>query len=162
MAFLWNPQNASNVVQFENVERAARALGLTLLSVPVSDPHKLDSALAAMMKERPDALMMTADPVQQTFVKQIVQFTAATRLPIIFQIRENVMAGGLMSYGPSLPELFRRAAAYVAKIFKGTRPADLPVEQPETFELVINLKTTKALGLTIPRSFLLRADQIIE
>jgi len=162
VAFLWNPQNASNVVQFENVQRAARALGLTLLSVQVSDPSKLDSALAAVMKERPDALMMTADPVQQAFVKQIVQFTAATRLPSVFQIRENVIAGGLMSYGPSLPELFRRAAVYVDKILKGTRPADLPVEQPETFELVINSKTMKALGLTIPPSFLLRADQIIE
>jgi putative ABC transport system substrate-binding protein len=162
VAFLWNPQNASNAVQFENVQRAARTLGLTLLSVPVSDPGKLDSAFAAMMKERPQALMITADPVQQTFVRQIVQFAAATRLPTIFQIRENVIAGGLMSYGPSLPELFRRAAAYVDKILKGTRPADLPVEQPATFELVINLKTTKALGLTIPPSFLLRADQVIE
>jgi putative ABC transport system substrate-binding protein len=162
VAFLWNPQNASNVVQFENVQRAARALGLTLLSVQVSDPSKLDNALAAVMKERPDALMMTADPVQQAFVKQIVQFAAAARLPSIFQIRENVIAGGLMSYGPSLPELFRRAAAYVDKILKGTRPADLPVEQPETFELAINVKTAKALGLTIPPSFLVRADHIIE
>ena len=87
---------------------------------------------------------------------------AGARLPTIFQIKENAMAGGLMSYGPSLPELFRRAATYIDKILKGTRPSDLPVEQPETFELVINVRTAKALGLTIPQSLLLRADGVIE
>jgi len=162
VAFLWNPQNASNVVQFENVQRAARTLGVTLQSVQISDSGELDHALAAMMKGRPDALMMTADPVQQFFVKRIVEFATATRLPTVFQIRENVLAGGLMSYGPSLPELFRLGAAYVDKILKGAKPGDLPVEQPTKFELVISAKTAKALGVTIPPSLLVRADQVIE
>jgi putative ABC transport system substrate-binding protein len=106
--------------------------------------------------------MVTADPVQQLFVGRIIQFATAARLPAIFQIKENVIAGGLMSYGPSLPELFRRGATYVDKVLKGTRPSDLPVEQPETFELVINVRTAKSLGLTIPPSLLVRADQVIE
>jgi putative tryptophan/tyrosine transport system substrate-binding protein len=162
VAFLWNPQNASTTLQFENVQRAAPALGVTLLSVRVSDASELDNALAAMMKERPHALMVTADPVQQFFISRILQFAAAKRLPTVFQIRENVIAGGLMSYGPSLPELFRRAAIQVDKILKGAKPANLPVEQPTTFEFVINMKTAKALGLTIPSSLLARADQIIQ
>ena len=162
VAMLWNPQNASNTAQFHNVQRAAPALGLTLLPVEVSSVGELDSAFAAVMKKRPDALMVTADPVQQLFVGRIIQLAAGTRLPTIFQIKENAMSGGLMSYGPSLPELFRRAAAYIDKILKGTRPSDLPVEQPETFELVINMRTANALGLTIPRSLLVRADRVIE
>jgi putative tryptophan/tyrosine transport system substrate-binding protein len=140
VAFLWNPKNASNMVQFENVQRAARALGVTLLSVQVSDSSELDNTFAAMMKERPHALMMTADAVQQFFMSRILQFAAARRLPTVFQVRENVIAGGLMSYGPSLPELFRRAATQVEKILKGAKPADLPIEQPTKFEFVINRK----------------------
>jgi putative ABC transport system substrate-binding protein len=162
VAFLWNPQNASNTAQFDNVQRAAQALGLTLLSVKASSPGEFDDAFAALMKKRPDALMVTADPVQQLFVDRIIQFAARTRLPAFFQIKENVMAGGLMSYGPSLPQLFRRAAMYVDKILKGTRPGELPVEQPETFELVINVRTAKAQRLTIPPSLLIRADELIQ
>jgi putative ABC transport system substrate-binding protein len=162
VAFLWNPQKASNKVQFDNVQSAARVLGLTLLSVDASGPQEFDSAFAAMMKKRPDVLMMTADPAQQLFVGRIIQFAAGARLPTMFQIRDNVMAGGFMSYGPSLPELFRRAADYVDRILKGAKPADLPVEQPTKFELVINLKTAKALGLTIPQSLLLRADEVLQ
>jgi putative ABC transport system substrate-binding protein len=162
VALLWNPQNASNKAQFDNVQSGARALGLTLLSMKASSPAEFDDAFATAITKQPDALMVTADPVQQLFVGRIIQLAADARLPTVFQIKENVLAGGLMSYGPSLPELFRRAAAYVDKILKGTRPSDLPVEQPVTFELVINLKTAKALGLTIPQSLLLRADQVIE
>ncbi len=162
VAFLWNPQNASNRVQLDNVLVGARALGLTLLPVQVSGPDELDSAFAAMMRKRPDGLMITADPLQQLFVRRIVQLAATHRLPAIYQVKQNVIAGGLMSYGPSLAELFRRAAIYVDKILKGAKPADLPVEQPSTFELVINLKTAKALGLTIPQSLLQRADEVIQ
>ena len=161
MAFLWNPHNASNAHQLENVKQAALELRLTLLSAPVQDAHELDNTLATMMKGRPQALMMTADAVQQFFIGQIVQFAAARRLPTVFQVRGNVIAGGLMSYGPNLPELFRHAAAYVDKILKGAKPADLPIEQPTKFELVINLKTAKALGLTILPSLLQRADEVI-
>ena len=161
VAMLWNPQNASNRAQFENVQRGARALGLTLVPVEASSLGEFDSAFTAMMKKRPDALIVTADPVQQLFVGRIIQFAAGARLPDVFQIKENVIDGGLMSYGPSLPELFRRAAMYVDKILKGTRPSDLPVEQPTKFELVINLKTARALGLTIPPSLQVRADEVI-
>jgi putative tryptophan/tyrosine transport system substrate-binding protein len=162
IALLWNPQNASNRVQFEHVEAGVRALGLRLLSVQVSGPDEIDVAFAAMMKQRPDALMVTADAVQQRFVDQIVRFAAAQRLPTMYQVKENVVEGGLISYGPSLPDLFERSARYVDKILKGTKPGNLPIEQPTKFELVINLKTAKALGLTIPPSLLLRADQVIE
>jgi putative ABC transport system substrate-binding protein len=162
IALLWNPQNASNRVQFEHVEAGVRALGLRLLSVQVSGPDEIDDAFAAMMKQRPDALMVTADAVQQRFVDQIVRFAAAQRLPTMYQVKENVVEGGLISYGPSLPDLFERSARYVDKILKGTKPGNLPIEQPTKFELVINLKTAKALGLTIPPSLLLRADQVIE
>jgi putative ABC transport system substrate-binding protein len=113
IALLWNPQNASNRVQFEHVEAGVRALGLRLLSVQVSGPDEIDDAFAAMMKQRPDALMVTADAVQQRFVDQIVRFAAAQRLPTMYQVKENVVEGGLISYGPSLPDLFERSARYV-------------------------------------------------
>ena len=115
-----------------------------------------------MMRERPDGLMVTGDALHQLHVRRIIDFLARNRLPGLFQERENVVAGGLMSYGPSLPDLFRRAAGYVHRILQGTRPADLPVEQPTKFELVVNLRTAKALGLTIPEPFLLLADEVIE
>jgi putative ABC transport system substrate-binding protein len=105
---------------------------------------------------------MTADFLHQLHIGWIIDFLARNRLPGMYQVRENVVAGGLMSYGASLPDLFRRAAGYVDKILKGTRPADLPVEQPTKFELTVNLKTAKALGLTIPEPFLLLADEVIE
>jgi putative ABC transport system substrate-binding protein len=105
---------------------------------------------------------MTNDPFHQLHVKRIIDFLAEHRIPSMFQTRENVLAGGLMSYGASLPDLFRRGAAYVHKILQGAQPADLPVEQPTKFEWVINLRTAKALGLSIPESFLLRADEVIE
>jgi putative tryptophan/tyrosine transport system substrate-binding protein len=120
------------------------------------------TALAAMLRERPDAFMMTADPLHQLHIGWIIDFLASNRLPGMYQIRENVTAGGLMSYGASLPDSFRRAAGYVHKILQGTRPADLPVERPTKFDLTVNLKTAKALGLTIPESFLLLADEVIE
>jgi ABC-type uncharacterized transport system substrate-binding protein len=162
VAFLWNPRNASSVLQLDHVQVGARAMGMTLLAVQASGPDEFDSAFAAMMKTRPDALMVTGDSVHQLFVSRIVQFVATHRLPTMYQVKENVIAGGLMSYGPSLLGLFRRAAIYVDKILKGARPSDLPVEQPTTFELVINLKTAKALGLTIPQSLLVRADEILQ
>jgi putative ABC transport system substrate-binding protein len=106
--------------------------------------------------------MVTGDPVSQLHIGQIIDFLATNRLPAMFFLRENVVAGGLMSYGASLPDLFRRGASYVQRILQGMRPADLPVEQPTKFELVVNVKTAKALGLAIPESFLLRADELIE
>jgi putative tryptophan/tyrosine transport system substrate-binding protein len=115
-----------------------------------------------MMQERPDAFTMTGDPFHQLHVGWIIDFLVKNRLSAMYQLRENVLAGGLMSYGASQPDLFRRAAGYVQKILQGTKSADLPVEQPVEFDLVVNLKTAKALGLTIPESFPLRADEVIE
>jgi putative tryptophan/tyrosine transport system substrate-binding protein len=140
VAFLWNPDNASNQLAVEEVRVAAATLGMTFIAVPVRRADELDGALSAMMRERPDGLMVTGDPVHQLHVGRIINFLANNRQPGLFQLRENVVAGGLMSYSASLPDLFRRAAGYVHRILQGTRPADLPVEQPTKFELVINLK----------------------
>jgi ABC-type uncharacterized transport system substrate-binding protein len=117
---------------------------------------------AAMLREHADALLMTNDPFHQRHIQKILAFLAENRMPGMFQIKENVLAGGFMSYGASLPDLFRRGASYVHKILQGTRPADLPVEQPTKFELVINVKTAKAIGVTVPESILLHADEVIE
>jgi ABC-type uncharacterized transport system substrate-binding protein len=162
VAFLWNPANASLISHFNEIQAAARALGLTLQSVEVRDPKEFESAFLKMMRDRPDALIMTADTMHRLHLERIVDFAANRRLPAMYQLKAYVEAGGLMSYGASLSDLFRRAAVYVDKILKGAKPADLPVEQPTKFELTINLKTAKALGLTIPHSVLLRADQVIE
>jgi putative tryptophan/tyrosine transport system substrate-binding protein len=161
VAFLWNPTNPANVLHFEDIQAGARALGVTLHSVEVSSPNEFKSAFAAMMRERPDALIMTADAMHQLHIGQIIDFAAENRLPVMSNVKENVVAGALMSYGASQPELFRRAALYVDKIVKGAKPGDLPVQQPMKFELVINLKTAKALGLTIPQTLLFQADEVI-
>ncbi|PYN83227.1 MAG: ABC transporter substrate-binding protein [Candidatus Rokuibacteriota bacterium] len=162
VTLIYNPTNPSNALNLQELRAAAPTLGVTLQSVKVSRPDEFEGAFAALTTERPDALIVTADPLHQLHIKQIVAFTAKRRLPAMYQEQENVIAGGLISYGPSIPEFFRRAAVYVDRILKGAKPADLPVEQPTKFELVINLKTAKALGLTIPQTLLLRADQVIE
>jgi putative tryptophan/tyrosine transport system substrate-binding protein len=162
VALLWNPDNASGVRMFEEVKVAAPALGMTLISVALRSSNEFYSVFTAIMRERPDGLLVTGDPVSQLHIGQIIDFLATNRLPTMFFLKENVVAGGLMSYGASLPDLFRRGASYVHRILQGVRPADLPVEQPTKFELVINVKTAKALGLAIPESFLLRADELIE
>jgi putative tryptophan/tyrosine transport system substrate-binding protein len=162
LAFLWNPNNASHAAYLEEWKAAAAALRVKMLFVAVRSSDELDGAFAAMMRERPDGFTMSADPLHQLRVGWIIDFLAKNGLPGMYQIRENVVAGGLMSYGASLPDLFRRGASYVHRILQGTRPADLPVEQPVKFDLVVNLKTAKALGLTIPEAFLLRADEVIE
>jgi putative ABC transport system substrate-binding protein len=149
LAFLWNPLNPANVLYYEDIQAPARALGVTLHSVEVSSPTEFEPAFAAMMRECPDVLLMTGDPLHMLHVGRIIDFAAKSRLPLVSNFKEHVIAGAFMSYGPSLPELFRRAAIYVDKILKGAKPADLPVQQPTTFELVINLKTAQALGLTI-------------
>jgi putative ABC transport system substrate-binding protein len=162
VAFLWNPDNPSHAAYLDEWKAAAPALGVEMLFVAVRGSNEFDSAFAAMMQERPDAFTMTADPLHHLHIGWIIDFLARNRLPGMYQLREHVVAGGLMSYGASQPDLFRRAAGYVHKILQGTRPADLPVEQPTKFDLTVNLKTAKALGLTIPESFLLLADEVIE
>ena len=162
VGFLWNPDNVSNAAMLDELRPAARALGMVLIDVTARSADDFDPALAAILKERIDAILMTNDPFQQQHVRKVIDFALAHRLPSIFQTRENVVAGGLMSYGASFSELFRNGGAYALKILQGTRPEDLPVLQPERFELVINLKTAKAIGLKITEAFLLRCDEVIE
>jgi putative tryptophan/tyrosine transport system substrate-binding protein len=162
VAFLWNPNNGSHLAYVEEWRAAAPTLGIEPVLVELSSPDQFESTFAAMMRQRPDALSLTADPFHMSHVAWIIDFVARNRLPAMYVLRENVAAGGLMSYGPSLPDLFRRAALYVHKILQGTKPADLPVEQPVNFELAINLKVAKALGLNVPDHLLALADEVIE
>ena len=162
VAFLWNPENASHPAQLAELQVAVQTLGIKLLPFAVRSSDEFDSAFAAIVSERADAFLMTADPFHQLSIGRIIDFLANNRLPGMFLTREIAVAGGLLSYGASLPDLFRHGALYVHKILKGTKPADLPVEPPTKFELVVNLKTAKAIGLTIPESFLQLADEVIE
>jgi putative ABC transport system substrate-binding protein len=162
VAFLWNPDNASHPAQLAEVRGAVATLGIKLLPLAVRSSDEFDDAFAAMMRERPDAFLMTNDPFHQLSIGRVIDFLANNRLPGMFLTREIVVAGGFMSYGASVPDLFRRGALYAHKILQGAKPADLPIEQPVKFELVVNLKTAKAIGLTIPDVFLARADEVIE
>jgi len=163
VALLWNPDSRGNLLDYKETEVAARSLHLELQSVELSRVEDLDRAFSAVTKGRAQALIVPAgNPITVTRRDQVASFARRSRLPSIYGAREYVDDGGLMSYGPSPADLNRRAAICVDKILKGAKPADLPVEQPTKFELVINLKTAKALGLTIPQSLLLRADQVID
>jgi putative tryptophan/tyrosine transport system substrate-binding protein len=162
VAVLWNAANPGNVIILRGVQAAARTLGVTLQSREVRGPDDFEAAFAKMSRERHDALMILDDPLLFQYRASIVDFAAKKRLPTMHPFRESVEAGGLIAYSVNLAELNRRAAEYVDKILKGADPAELPIEQPQKFELVINLKTAKALGLTIPPSLLQRADQVIE
>ena len=162
VAVLWNPatQGASRLLR--ETQSAATMLGLTLQPHEVQDPNDFPRALSAITRSRPDALLIFVSPLTTAYRPIIVEFANKQRVPTMFAVRADVEAGGLMSYSASLPDTFRRAAHYVDKILKGAKAGDLPIEQATRFELVINLKTAKALGLTIPQSVLLRADQVIE
>jgi ABC-type uncharacterized transport system substrate-binding protein len=162
VAFLWNPDNASHPAQLAELQGAVQTLGLKLLPVAVRSSDEFDKAFALIIRERPDVFLMTNDPLHQISIGRIIDFLANNRLPGMFQTKEIVVAGGLLSYGASLPDLFRRGALYVHKILQGTKPAALPVEPPVKFELVVNLKVAKEMSLNIPESFLLRADEVIE
>jgi putative ABC transport system substrate-binding protein len=162
VAFLWNPDVRGNVLDYKEMESAARAQRLELQSIEVFRAEDLDRAFSAVTSQRAQALVLPAgNPVAFANRGQIVSFAQRNRLPSIYGQREFVDSGGLMAYGPIAADMFRRAALYVDKILKGAKPADLPVEQPTKFELVISLKTAKALGLTIPPSLLQRADELI-
>ena len=162
IAQLANMSSPVSVSQWRQIEVAARSLGLEPQLLDVRAPEDLARAFDTAIKQRADAVLVVNDTLTQTNVRRIVDLSAKHRLPSIFTSREFVDAGGLMAYGPNFTDLYRRAATYVDKILKGAKPGDLPVEQPTKFELVINLKTAKALGLTIPQSVLQRADQLIE
>jgi putative ABC transport system substrate-binding protein len=162
VTFLVNPANALHAVSEEHAREAAKVLRLRLQFVGVQAEAEFDHAFDAIARERPGAMVVLADRVFLHSRQRVVDFTARHRLPTVYPYRELVDAGGLMCFGANFPDMHRRAAAYVDKIFKGAKPADLPVEQPTKFELIINLKTAKALGLTIPPSVLARADEIIQ
>ncbi len=159
---LWNPTNPYGVIAVQHAQRAAQTLGLSLDLVPVRAADDLDRAFSSLSRLRPAATLVIADQLLLSHRTGIADYMARSRLPTASTYREHVEAGGLLSYSTNYYEAFRRAATFIDKILKGAKPTDLPVEQPTKFELVINLKTAKALGLTIPQSLLFRADQIIE
>jgi len=162
VAVLWNPTNPAQKLMLPEAEGAARALGLTLQPVGLVDPGGLEGAFETIIKGQAHAVMVFEDALTVSNRRRIVELAGRHRLPAMYGLKYFVEADGLISYGPNQFEQFRRAAGYVDKILKGTKPADLPVEQPTKFELVINLKTAKTLGLTIPPSLLQRADQVID
>ena len=163
MGVLWDPSFPPAGPEFKEIEEAARSLRLQLHPEGVRRPEEFEKALATMTRQRADALVVVSGQLFNEHAHRLVELVTKARLPMIYVRREVVThAGGLMSYGPDYVEMYRRAAVYVDKILKGAKPGDLPVEQPTKFDLVINLKTAKALGLTIPPSLLQRADQVIE
>ena len=162
VAALVNPTHPGSVAELREAEVAARVLGLQLQVLKVRNPLELDSAFSAVIRERAEGLIVLFDRLFVTEGKRIADLAAKHRVPAIHFTKEFANAGGLMAYGANIPDLYRRAATYVDKILKGAKPADLPVEQPTRFELVINLKTAKALGVTIPQSILIRADHVIQ
>ena len=162
LAVLWNSGNSVSERELKETETAARSLGWQLQSLGVRDHHEFASAFSSMKRERADVLLVLPDAMFFGKRKEIVDLAASDRLPLVSYLREFADVGGLMTYGPNAADVHRRAASYVDKILKGARPADLPIEQPTKFDLVINLKTAKALRLTIPSSLLLRADEIIQ
>jgi len=154
--------DSSSAAYLRATQVAAPVLGVTLHVVEAQRPTELEGAFAAMTRERAGAFLVLPHPFTYAHARRIVELAAKSQLPAVYPYREFVEAGGLMAYGTNAPDMFRRAATYVDKILKGAKPADLPVEQPTQFELVVNLKTAKALGLTIPQSVLLRADDLIQ
>ena len=161
-AVMWNPADPARALELRETQAAAEKLGLRIQSIEVRSPDEIERAFSAMTRERPDALIVQQDPLTIAHRARIADLALKSRLPAISPFREFPEAGGLMAYGPNLTDLYRRAATFVDKILKGAKPADLPVEQPTRFELVVNLKTAKALGLTLPESVLIRADHVIQ
>jgi putative ABC transport system substrate-binding protein len=161
-AFLANPGVPATSARVHATEAAARSLGVEMSIVQVRAPDDLRDAFFRMRRSGVDAVLVPTDPLFLNERRRLAELAMGSRLPVMYDVREYVVAGGLAAYGPVYLELFRRAANYVDRILKGQKAAELPVEQPSKFELVINLKTAKALGLTIPPSLLLRADQVIE
>ncbi len=162
VAVLWDPQGAASPFYWKEIQLPARQLGIELHSLEVRSTDDFDQAFEAATRARAGALFITAYPVINTNLKRIAGLAAKSRLPSIFQSSAFADAGGLLTYGPDRADLYRRAATYVDKILKGAKPADLSIEQPTKFELVINMKTAKALGITIPQSVRFRADWVIE
>ena len=162
IAVLVNPANPQNARALKNFQAAAQQISVKILPIEARTPNDIESAFAAMARQRPGAIVVLGDPFFRRQAPQIGQLALRHKLPFASANRETIEAGGLLSYGANIPEIYGRAASYVDKILKGAKPADLPVEQPTKFELVINARTAKALGLTIPHSLLISADHVIE
>jgi putative ABC transport system substrate-binding protein len=162
VALIYNPENQGSVLALEETRRWAQGLGVALEPHRLRGPHDIDSMFEALARGRPDAMMTTADPLIASYAARIVAFAAQHRLVSMYPGKEYVDAGGLMFYGGSIADMYRRAAIYVDRIRKGARPSELAVEQPSKFDMIVNLKTARALGLTIPPAVLLRADSVIE
>jgi putative ABC transport system substrate-binding protein len=162
VAVLWDPRNQTSALAWKEIQLPARRLGVQLHSLELRSPNDFDKAFEAATKARADALAIMPGLSFVANLKRIADFAVKSRLPSLYHLREFAEAGGLVAYGADRTDLFRRAATYVDKILKGAKPADLPVQLPTKFELVINLKTAKQLGLTIPRSVLLRTDEVIQ
>lgn len=162
LAVVWNPDYAGMRARFQEARGAAPVVGVNVESLEVRDPATLDRAFERLRSEPADGLVVLVDPLTRSQRFRIVEFAARERLPAIYETSIFVEAGGLMSYGPNPDEMLRRAASYVDRILRGAKPADLPIEQPEKFDLVINLKTAKALGITIPAALIVQADRLIE
>jgi putative ABC transport system substrate-binding protein len=163
VAVLWNPESGTSVPAWHEIQGPARQMGIELHSLEVRRGVDFDAAFASVIEADDHAVMvLPSGPVFVVNQQRIADFAAKHRLPLMVHSPESVRAGGLLAYGPDRADLFRRAATYVDKILKGAKPADLPVQQPTKFELVINLKTAAALGLTVPQALLARADEVIE
>jgi len=162
VAVLWNPDNNSKIVEWKATQTAANTAGLSLIAVEIRTPEEIEGAFGSILHERPEAMITLTEGLTLANRERIGQFALSNRVPMFAELREFAVAGGLASYGVSRSDLWRRAASYVDKIMRGAKPADLPVEQPVKFEMVINLKTAKALGLTVPPTLLARADEVIE
>jgi putative ABC transport system substrate-binding protein len=162
IATIWEPSVVHEVHGFAEAERAAQALGVSLLSINVKRPEDLDAAVAGVAREGADGLLVFENALTSNNGKRIVELALKHRLPAIFGLGALAEAGGLMAYGPVRVDNYRRAATFIDKIFKGAKPGDLPVEQPIKFEFVVNLKTARTLGLTLPQAVLLRADQLVD
>jgi ABC-type uncharacterized transport system substrate-binding protein len=161
VAVLWNPNSHGGVLGFKDMQAAAPGLKVTLLSIEVRKPDELEKALATISTQKADALLVITDPIMFGNRGQVIEFAARQRLPAMYEVREFVNDGGLMSYGPSLTAMIRRVPVFIEKILRGTKPGDIPIEQPTQFEMVVNEKTAKAIGLTIPPPVLVRADSTI-
>jgi putative ABC transport system substrate-binding protein len=162
VAMLWNAADLGMTLRYRSADEAARVLGLTVQTLGVREPEDFEHAFAAMTRERPDAILMVSDALTMLNRRRVVEFANANSLPTMFETGAPVRDGGLMSYGPKQSAIGERAAYFVTRIFAGTRPADLPLELPTHFELLINLKTAQELGLTLPPTLLARADEVIE
>jgi putative ABC transport system substrate-binding protein len=162
VAVLWNSDNKSKIVEWKDTQTAAKAIGLTLISVEVRTAEQLEPAFGSILRERPDALITLVEALTLANRERIGHFALSNRLPMISELREFTVIGGLASYGVSRADLWRRAAGHVHKIMRGIKPSDLPVEQPVKFEMVINLRAAKSMGLEVPPTILSRAEEVIE